>query len=75
MSMPLQIFAVLALLPAAANPSLLVRGEALALSLCGGSASVSIPLDSPLPGTTGSACCAKGCQSGEKRKRAARGSN
>lgn len=60
-------FAALALVPAAVNPSLLLRGETLAVTLCGGG-SASIPLDNPLPGSNNAACCAKGCHSSEKRR-------
>lgn len=67
-----QAFAVVALIPAAANPSLMLRGEALLMSLCGGGA-VSVPLETPLPGSQGAACCAKGCHSDDKRKRARTG--
>ncbi|HTN14612.1 MAG TPA: hypothetical protein VL094_07375 [Sphingomonadaceae bacterium] len=63
-----QAFAMLALIPAAANPSLMLRGEALLMSLCGGGA-ISVPLETPLPGTPGAACCAKGCHADDKRKR------
>lgn len=62
--------AVMALVPAALNPSLLVRGESLAALVCGGGAAVQIPLGDPIiPGTVGSACCAKGCHSSEKKKK------
>jgi len=64
---PTHLLAVAALLPAAVNPALLVRGEVLTAGLCGGG-SVSIPLDNPLPGSNGAACCAKGCHAGEKRR-------
>ena len=68
MASPLQLLAVVALVPAAINPALLVRGEMLASHLCGGG-TISIPLDNPLPGSVDNACCNKGCQSDEKRKR------
>lgn len=65
------ILALAALLPAALNPSLLARDGAIFLSLCGGASavSISIPMDAPLPGKDGTACCNKGCHSDEKRKR------
>ncbi len=62
-------FSLLTLVPAAVNPSLLLRGETLTVTLCGGG-SASIPLDNPLPGSNGAACCAKGCHSNEKRRNA-----
>jgi len=68
MTAPVHLLALAALVPAAANPALLVRGEALDVTLCGGG-SVSIPLENPLPGSNGAACCAKGCHAGEQRKR------
>jgi hypothetical protein len=68
----IHFLALAALVPAAANPSLLVQGEALELALCAGG-SISVPLDNPVPGSQTSACCAKGCQSDEKRKQARRG--
>ena len=60
-------FSALALVPAAVNPSLLLGGETLTVTLCGGG-SASIPLDNPLPGSNGTACCAKGCHTSEKRR-------
>jgi hypothetical protein len=71
MSAPLNLLAIVALLPAAANPALLARGEALALSLCGGG-SLTIPANTPLPNADGAACCNKGCHSNDKRKRGKR---
>lgn len=65
-----QAFAVVALVPAAANPSLMLRGEALLMTLCGGG-TISVPLDNPLPGTQGAACCAKGCHSSDKKRKGA----
>ncbi|WP_054530913.1 hypothetical protein [Erythrobacter sp. SG61-1L] len=65
-----QAFAVIALVPAAANPSLMLRGEALLMTLCSG-ASISVPLGNPLPGTQGAACCAKGCHSTDKKRKGA----
>jgi hypothetical protein len=69
MSLPAGIFALVALVPVVANPALPDRGV-LSATLCGSGAAVSIPLGDPLPGTDGGACCAKGCHSGERRKRA-----
>lgn len=61
--------ALAALVPAAANPSLLVRPEVLTLSMCGGG-TVTVPLDGPLiPGSNGTVCCAKGCHTDDRRKR------
>lgn len=60
-------FSAFALVPAAVNPSLLLRGETLSVTLCGGG-NASIPLDNPLPGSNNAACCAKGCHSSEKRR-------
>jgi hypothetical protein len=60
-------FSVLALVPAAVDPSLLLRGETLTVTLCGGG-TASIPLDNPLPGSNNAVCCAKGCRSSEKRR-------
>ncbi len=59
-------FASLALFPAALNPSLNVRAETMSMVLCAGGArqSVEVPVGDPvLPGTAGSACCAKGTDS------------
>jgi|GEM_PF-1897832 len=67
MAAPIHLAALLALLPAAANPSLLVEGEWLAVTLCGGG-TMSIPLDNPLPGSQASACCSKGCREDSRRK-------
>ncbi len=68
---PSPLLALAALLPAALNPGLLAGGEALALTLCGSGATVSIPLENAPPDPQGKACCNKGCHSGENRKRAA----
>ena len=59
-----QIVALIAMIPAALNPSLAVEQEALQGRMCGTGQLVSIPLGAPkLPGTLPSACCAKGCHS------------
>jgi len=69
MMAPLHLVALAALLPAAANPSLLLRSETMMVSLCSGGVA-NVPLGAPiLPGSKGGACCAKGCHSGERRKR------
>lgn len=68
MILPAPWLALAALVPAAVNPSLLLRAEEISVTLCGGG-SVSIPLDNPLPGSNGAACCAKGCHTGEQRKK------
>lgn len=68
---PAHCLALLALLPAAFNPGLLDGGEALALTLCGSGANISIPVKNAPPDPQGNACCNKGCHSGESRKRAA----
>lgn len=66
---PVHMLALAALLPAAANPSLLLRSETMMVTLCGGGL-VNVPLGAPiLPGSKGTACCAKGCHSSDRRKR------
>ncbi|MBD3729620.1 MAG: hypothetical protein IE933_07935 [Sphingomonadales bacterium] len=64
---------VVALVPAALNPSLLATEMTLGAIVCGSGVTVQIPLGDPvLPGTLGSACCAKGCHSSERKKKSAR---
>ena len=59
-----QIVALIAMIPAAFNPSLTVEQETLQGRMCGTGQRVSIPLGAPkLPGTLPSVCCAKGCYS------------
>lgn len=61
------LVALVAMMPAAINPSLAVEQESLSGIMCGSGASISIPLGPPrLPGTLPSACCAKGCH-GKRR--------
>ncbi len=70
MPAPSHLLAFVALLPAAANPSLIAQAEGITLALCGQNASsITIPGETPLPGTNGGACCAKGCHSSDKRKK------
>ncbi|OCC24723.1 hypothetical protein MB02_04395 [Croceicoccus estronivorus] len=71
MNSPLKILMIATLLPAGLNPSLIASANGIALSLCGSAgASVTVPLGAPsLPGTNGSACCAKGCHGSQERKR------
>lgn len=63
--------ALVALLPAAANPALAVpRDGGIALALCGGKGSIRIPASpEPLPGGDDTACCEKACHSSGSRKR------
>lgn len=61
------LFAMIAMVPAALNPSLSLEQPSLAAKLCGSGATLSIPIGTPkLPGTVPSACCAKGCH-GKRR--------
>ena len=56
-----QMVALIAMIPAALNPSLSVEQEVMKGRICGGGQAISIPLGAPmLPGTLPSACCAKG---------------
>ena len=60
-----------AIVPAGVNPSLLVVDSQIQLALCGqGLSSVSIPGQPLLPGSGSGLCCAKGCHTGQDRKRA-----
>ncbi|MFZ1743564.1 MAG: hypothetical protein WAT93_11950 [Pontixanthobacter sp.] len=64
------VIAAIAMLPAAINPSLLVRQDELATTLCASGQTIEIPLGSPkLPGIVPSACCAKGCRSSRRNLR------
>lgn len=60
--------AVLAMVPAAANPSVLSGANPITVSLCQGG-SITIPGGQQLPGSEGKSCCNKGCHGGDKRKR------
>ena len=65
--------ALVALLPAALNPSLALYRPGIPVALCGGSAGsvVEIPLTSqPLPGSAEELSCGKACHGGSSRKRA-----
>ncbi len=63
--------ALIALLPAALNPSLAAAAPRIMLGLCGqAGGSVSIPTETPSPpGSNGALCCAKGCHNSQDRKR------
>ena len=66
------LFSTLALLPAMTGPlPVATDANGLVLPLCGGGVvAVTIPPDAPpVPGTGQTPCCAKGCQTGQKRKR------
>ncbi len=71
------ILMAIALLPAAANPSLSAVSERLAVALCsGGERSISfIPGKPILPGEKATLCCAKGCHNSNERKKAKRAAN
>ncbi|MFV0645641.1 MAG: hypothetical protein ACK5NN_14310 [Sphingomonadaceae bacterium] len=77
MALAAQALSILALVPAAANPSLLMtEASTLSAGLCGtvNGVLIEIPLGDPvLPGTVGTACCSKGCHSSSRKseKRAA----
>lgn len=61
------LVAMIAMVPAALNPSLSLEQPSLDTKLCGSGTALSIPLGTPrLPGTVPSACCAKGCH-GKRR--------
>lgn len=63
------LVALLTLVPAMAGPLPAAGAARIAAALCGGG-TVSIPLSAPqLPGGPESPCCAKGCHSGQSRKR------
>lgn len=73
MGRSVSLLALVALVPAMTGPVAAVewRREA-ALALCGGGA-VSIPLGGmPGPAEGNAPCCAKGCRSGQSRKRSDR---
>ena len=61
--------ALLAMVPAAANPSVISGANPITVSLCQGG-SITIPGSKQLPGSEGKSCCNKGCHGGDKRKRA-----
>lgn len=60
--------ALVAMVPAAANPSIVSGAGAITVSLCQGG-SITIPGGKQLPGSDGKSCCNKGCHGGDKRKR------
>lgn len=68
MSSTAALVAVVAIIPAAMNPSLVVRDKTLSALVCGSGVTVSIPVGSPdLPGSMPSMCCAKGCQTKSRK--------
>lgn len=71
-SLPISLFAAIALIPAIAGP--LAGGEAesmLAIATCHGG-SIVIPMNDPAtPAPTAQPCCAKGCRGDNTRKRPA----
>lgn len=71
MKASLALFGTLALVPAMTGPLPATGNPAgLVLPLCGEGASATVPVETPpLPGTGQTPCCAKGCQTGQKRKR------
>lgn len=61
-----------ALIPAMTGPIAAERGREAIVALCGGG-TMSVPLEGPaIPGDGSSPCCAKGCHSGQSRKRLSR---
>lgn len=64
----MRLLALVALVPAMTGPIAAQQGAAI-VALCGGG-SISIPLGgAPAPGDGNAPCCAKGCHSGQSRKR------
>ena len=65
------LLAAVSLVPAMTGPVGADRGREAMIALCGGGA-ISIPLDgAPAPGEGTGPRCAKGCHSGQSRKRLA----
>jgi len=63
------LLAAVSLLPAITGPVAAGRGNEAMVALCGGGA-IPIPLDgAPAPGEGSNPCCAKGCHSGQSRKK------
>ncbi len=66
------VFAVIAVIPAMSGPVAAESGGGAMIALCGGGA-MAAPFDQPpARGEGNSACCAKGCHSGQCRKKASR---
>jgi hypothetical protein len=65
------LFAITAAIPAMTGPVAAETGREMMIALCGGGA-MAVPFDqAPARGGEGnSACCAKGCHSGQSRKKA-----
>lgn len=63
-------FALAALVPAMTGPVAAETGGEMTIRLCNGGM-VSIPLDDApsAPGESNTPCCAKGCHSGQSRKK------
>lgn len=63
------LLAAVSLLPAITGPVVAERGSEAMVALCGGG-TISIPLGgAPAPGEGSAPCCAKGCHSGQSRKK------
>lgn len=72
---PLALFGLIALAPAAVGAAPLAAPASETVLLCIGDGlnhSVSIPLAPKVPGKDQGPCCAKGCHSGQSRKRIVR---
>lgn len=71
MSAAAVLLAAISLVPAMTGPLGVAPAREAMIALCGGGA-ISIPLDdAPAPGEGNGPCCAKGCHSGQSRKRVA----
>lgn len=63
-----QVTALIAMIPAALNPSLSLEQSTIKALVCGSGKVISIPLGPPrLPGTVPSTCCAKGCHAARRK--------
>lgn len=67
-------FGIVALIPAMLNLTIAGSGGTMTVQICTGDGSVhtvEVPLDDGSGGSEQGLCCAKGCHSGNNRKRAA----
>jgi hypothetical protein len=67
------LFALIAAVPLAINPALLVTREAVSIGLCSGdgrTGAIALPVGPvQLPGEDQNHCCGKACHAGSSRKR------